>query len=495
MLPNIIFNHVDQTQATSCMYDAGYLQVGPGSDCQAHDYNICHPPDALHPCEGPDPTLNGALAEGTMHADPAADDSELGSQPAYAPSDQGVEEEDMSDMALEDAIMAAHYGMADQAADGLPPDLLDLGHTPAAADAEDFSSQLDGQQASYADLSADQQGLGSDDLPGLRQSAGHAPAKVSEMTFLAQLRPAGNAENSPLGSEDEDLQPNVSTADGALESTQHGFPADPELDHSSSPAGGMFSKDSSQSKPGQVDDEIQPDEAVRIAAWQAYWQSQYKAGAFQPPPQGPPGLALSSLHTVSDLQASVSTTAAALSAEHDPARHPGNDVTSMSPGHSVEHTADASDPGQEPGRLREDLSHASAGGAAAPSSLQGDAKEGQPGLQSPAASAWQPWLEWWHGIAGTEPAIAENTTAEANAPDTFTTSGTIADDQASPPEPSRLSLQPGQATRHVADEDLIAVPISLLRRYQQLEWEEWLRRWQAWQAQQVQPADKTSGNL
>lgn len=425
-----------------------------------------------------------------MHADPAADDSELGSQPADAPSDQQGEEEDMSDMALEDAIMAAHHGMAGEAADDLAPDLVDAS---AADDGEHYSSQHGGQQFAHASRSADRPGLSMGDFAGLAQSAAHEQAKVSEMTFLAQLRPAGNAEISPVGSEDGELH--LSTPDGTSGLTAPASPAADEVEHSSSSAAGAsLNAALHQSKPGQDDAEEMPDEAVRIAAWQAYWQSQYEAGAYQPPPQGPPGLPLSSLSSGSGLQAASVSNVAALPKDYDPATSPALDTASLSHGmDGFQHTAGGLGPSQEPRRLQDDLPSGSAAEAAASSSPQNAVKEGQPGLQSPGLSAWQPWLEWWQGIAGNEPAIGDYTTAEVNP--LGTALETSAADQAAPSAASRLSLQPGQATQHVGDEDLIAVPISLLRRYQQLEWEEWLRRWQAWQAQQVQPADKTSGNL
>ena len=452
------------------------------------------PCDAVDPSEGPDVTLNGPLAEGSMHSNPAAEDSELGAQPAYAPADQEGDEEDLSDMALEDAIMAAHHSMAGEGADESAPELLDPRGASAAADGGGLTSQLEGLQASHAGLPTHQQGLGMGDLPGLVQSAANEQAQASEMTFLAQLRPSGNADLSPVGSEDEDRQLQLSTADGALELREHALNAQTLIDHSLSPAAEASSNDAFESEPGQADAVLAPDEAARIAAWQAYWQSEYEAGAYQPPPQGPPGLPLSCLHTGSDLQAPLSTRAAALSMDHDPARNSVRGTTSpMHSMHGFEHTAGSLDLSQKPERLQDDFADGSPAEAAASSSPQGPVKEGQPGLQSPGLSAWQPWLEWWHGIAGNEPATGDYTTAEVNPPGTA--SGTTAADQAAPSEAPRPNLQPGQATQHIGDEDLIAVPVSLLRRYQQLEWEDWVRRWQAWQAQQGQPAHETSGNL
>ena len=445
-------------------------------------------------------------AGGSTHGDPAADGSQLGPLPEANAADWDSEDGNMSDMALEDAIQAAHHRMAPAEVDDdfLSPEHVDLSNDSSAAEPDDWSHD-EGPQAKQAVSSAVAHGVCEHEPRNLYQQADPGPADTSDMTFLAQLRSANNMELSSVGSEDEDGQSHLRDTDGAVKPEAHfstaSAPERSPQQEATGSTGTVGSRD--EADPEQLGAEEGLDEAARIAAWQAYWQSQYKAGAYQPPPQGPPGLPISSLHPDSSVWVPSNSSATAVisgDTQHSSGDVRGHTDATFSDKHSVELQRGALGRGQEV----LDQSALGRGGAeaAAPSSFQDDCQEAHHSTHSPAASAWQPWLEWWHGIAGNCSASATNRAAEASASDRMdatdnvasagiqpTASGQLyATDPSASAEVWRPSLQPGHATRHVGDKELIAVPISLLKRYQQLEWEDWVRRWQAWHTQQMQPA-------
>ncbi|KAK9836630.1 hypothetical protein WJX74_004791 [Apatococcus lobatus] len=447
--------------------------------------------DALHMAPRPqtfDPYANDA----------AAGDSELGSQPAADPSHWDSEDEDMSDMALEDAILAAHHNMAaEEADDDSAPELVNLSNdaSPTAAESCDWNQRGVLRAPSAANSAG---GLGPHQHSGLEPPAANEAAKASDMTFLTQLRSMGNTELPTLGSDDEDDEMHLRDTEQSCSPGAHVSAAHVEPQHSAPPAAARSADDGDCTYQGhsqQARAEEGPDEAVRMAAWQGYWQNE--PGAYQPPPQGPPGFPLSPLHPEVNFLAGHLHTSAAEN-QHAP-RGPFDSATRDM--HDV--TLSAADFNQscEPRQLEQDRTVAE---STTPVSLQAGSREGQTGSHSPAASAWQPWLQWWHGIAGADSAMGKDDAAAVdvqastpyhiNATDPETLAMERAADHvhatetATSAEVLRASFQPGHATRHVGDEDLIAVPVSLLRRYQQLEWEDWVRRWQVWHAQQVQPA-------
>ncbi len=438
---------------------------------------------------------------------PNSDEQSMQGQSAAAQSE--YLEEELSDTALEDAILAAHHTLED-----------DLNDNAAASEPASMSEGIILQDAAGhvnhyegVQLEADapaKQLLGSDSFT--RRSPVWQPGSTaagSDMTFLSQLGASSDNAHSHTGSDDDvHCSPRPEQHHAAVHSPTGHRPDQPSAevmtaelegpDEQNGAASAMRNNEdwpsaSKQLPTGPEEQDIDAseklpteewDEAARIAAWQAYYQSQYAAAAWKPPPQGPPSISRLSepapagnmaadmlLHTVgTSPQLEVNASAEHGMSADEPTMSQVNQPAESSgprPGHEHAHAQDDNMSAQDP--VEPQLTATSALANASP------AGNGQKQPHQASGSEWQPWLEWWHSIAG--PTMAATVISES-----------AAKDAAGQGLPQQSAVHPSPASqtasRLIGDEQLVTVPIALLRRYQQLEWEAWTLKWQAWSASQ-----------